>query len=81
MSVGELARLLPVSRPAVSQHLKALKSAGLVTQRRDGNRHLYAVDPAGIEMMRDYLDLFWNRALVSFKHSVEAAQTQEEEGQ
>ena len=70
-AVGELASMLPVSRPAVSQHLKLLKEAGLVTSRRDGNRQIYQLDPAGIAGLRDYLDRFWNVALRSFKRIVE----------
>jgi DNA-binding transcriptional ArsR family regulator len=70
-AVGELAALLPVSRPAVSQHLKVLKDAGLVTDRRDGTRRIYQLDLTGIEELRSYLDRFWNRALASFKETVE----------
>ena len=71
LAVGELARELPVSRPAVSQHLKVLKEAGLVIDRADGTRRLYQLDPAGIEAMRVYLDTFWNQALAAFKDAVE----------
>jgi DNA-binding transcriptional ArsR family regulator len=70
-SVGELARELPVSRPAVSQHLKALKDAGLVVDRRDGNRRIYQLDPVGLEALRGYLDEFWRRALLAYKDVVE----------
>jgi DNA-binding transcriptional ArsR family regulator len=70
-AVGELAQLLPVSRPAVSQHLKVLKDAGLVTDQRDGNRRIYRLDPNGIGELRDYLDGFWGRALTAFKATVE----------
>ncbi len=70
-AVGELARGLPVSRPAVSQHLKVLKAAGLVTDRRAGNRRIYQLDPAGVDALRAYLDRFWNRALTAFKTAVE----------
>ena len=70
-AVGELARVLPVSRPAVSQHLKVLKEAGLLTDRAEGTRRIYRVDPEGIAMLRDYLDSFWNRALVAFKAAAE----------
>lgn len=66
-AVGELAELLPVSRPAVSQHLKVLKDAGLVVDRRDGNRRIYQLDPNGIAELRAYLDRFWNQALANFK--------------
>lgn len=71
MAVGELADGLPVTRPAVSQHLKVLKGAGLVTSRQDGTRRVYQVDPRGVEAMREYLDRFWDRALASFKDFVE----------
>jgi len=74
--VGELAKDLPVSRPAVSQHLKVLKEAGLVTDRQEGNRRLYQLDPAGIGALRAYLDQFWNQALAAFK---EAAEQKDEE--
>ena len=69
--VGEIASGLPVSRPAVSQHLKVLKEAGLVFDRADGNRRLYAIDPDGIGALRAYLDRFWNQALASFKQAAE----------
>lgn len=70
-SVGELAEGLPVSRPAVSQHLKVLKDAGLVSSRSVGNRRIYQLDPAGVSELRDYLDGFWNRSLTAFKRAVE----------
>jgi DNA-binding transcriptional ArsR family regulator len=70
-AVGELAHELPVSRPAVSQHLKVLKDAGLVTDTRAGNRRIYQLDPDGVAALRDYLDLFWNRSLAAFKAAVE----------
>ncbi len=70
-SVGALAERLPVSRPAVSQHLKVLKDAGLVTDDRDGARRIYRLDPDGIADLRDYLDRFWRTALVAFKARVE----------
>jgi DNA-binding transcriptional ArsR family regulator len=70
-AVGELAREFPVSRPAVSQHLRVLKEAGLVTDRRDGSRRLYAVDPHGVESMRAYLDTFWRDALAAFERAAE----------
>jgi DNA-binding transcriptional ArsR family regulator len=69
--VGELAAGLPVTRPAVSQHLKVLKAAGLVTDRADGTRRIYAVDPDGVAAMRAYLDTFWNRSLAAFKAAAE----------
>jgi DNA-binding transcriptional ArsR family regulator len=71
-AVGELARGLPVSRPAVSQHLKVLKDAGLVLDRRDGNRRIYQLDPDGVGALRAYLDRFWNDALAAFKAAAEA---------
>jgi DNA-binding transcriptional ArsR family regulator len=69
--VGELARDLPVSRPAVSQHLKVLKDAGLVIDRPQGNRRIYHVDPDGVAALREYLDRFWSRSLAAFKQAVE----------
>jgi len=69
--VGELARRFPVSRPAVSQHLKVLKDAGLVSDRRDGNRRIYHVEPAGIGALRAYFDRFWNQSLAAFKAAAE----------
>jgi DNA-binding transcriptional ArsR family regulator len=68
-AVGELAEEFPVSRPAVSQHLKVLKDAGLVSDRRDGNRRLYSVDTRGVEAMRAYLDSFWSDALTAFEQA------------
>ncbi|MGN6105638.1 MAG: ArsR/SmtB family transcription factor [Kofleriaceae bacterium] len=70
-SVGQLAESLPVSRPAVSQHLKVLKDAGLVADHRDGARRVYRIDPRGIQVLRDYLDQFWDRALAAFKAAAE----------
>jgi DNA-binding transcriptional ArsR family regulator len=70
-AVGELADGLPVSRPAVSQHLKVLKQAGLVTDHAHGTRRLYQLDPAGIESVRSYFDTFWHHALTAFKAAVE----------
>jgi DNA-binding transcriptional ArsR family regulator len=69
--VGELAHGLPVSRPAVSQHLKVLKAARLVVDRREGNRNIYEVDPAGLKILSAYLDQFWTRALTAYKAVVE----------
>jgi DNA-binding transcriptional ArsR family regulator len=68
LAVGELARELPVSRPAVSQHLKVLKSAGLVRDRAAGTRRVYQLDPGGIEALRADLDEFWAKALSAYKH-------------
>ena len=70
--MGELARELPVSRPAVSQHLRVLKDAGLVVDHRSGTRRLYAVDPTGMGRLRAWFDLFWDDALAEFKSAVEA---------
>jgi DNA-binding transcriptional ArsR family regulator len=70
-AVGELASELPVSRPAVSQHLKVLKDAQLVTDQRAGTRRIYQVDPDGLAAMRGYLDHFWDQALAGFKAAVE----------
>jgi DNA-binding transcriptional ArsR family regulator len=78
-SVGELAADLPVSRPAVSQHLKVLKGAGLVDDRAQGTRRLYRIDPHGVAAMRDYLDGFWDQALASFKAAVEGPDGKEQE--
>lgn len=76
-AVGDLAGELPVSRPAVSQHLRVLKDAGLVTDRPDGNRRIYRLDPDGVAELRAYLDRFWNQSLAAFKEAAE--QTDEEE--
>ncbi len=70
-AVGEIANELPVSRPAVSQHLKVLKQAGLVTDRAEGTRRLYQLNPQGIQDLRAYFDQFWNQALASFKEVVD----------
>src|SRR5579859_5315012 len=70
-SVGEVAAGLPVSRPAVSQHLKALRLAGLVSDRPQGARRVYYIDPDGLGDLRRWLDQFWDRALAAFKHEVE----------
>lgn len=70
-AVGELASELPVSRPAVSQHLKVLKHAGLVTDRAEGNRRVYQIDPTGVSELRAYLEHFWDRSLASFKQAAE----------
>jgi DNA-binding transcriptional ArsR family regulator len=71
MAVGDLAEGLPVSRPAVSQHLKVLKEAGLVTDRSEGTRRVYQVDTRGVEAMRRYLDRFWDKAMAAFKEAAE----------
>jgi DNA-binding transcriptional ArsR family regulator len=70
-AVRELADDLPVSRPAVSQHLKVLKDAGLVVDHPDGTRRIYQLDPEGVDALRGYLDQFWNQALTAFKRAVE----------
>jgi DNA-binding transcriptional ArsR family regulator len=70
-AVGELASELPVSRPAVSQHLKFLKDARLVIDQRAGTRRIYQVDPDGLSALRGYLDHFWDQALAGFKAAVE----------
>jgi DNA-binding transcriptional ArsR family regulator len=69
--VGRLASFLPVSRPAVSQHLRVLKEAGLVTEEQDGTRRIYRIDPSGLGQLRAWLDQFWESALDAFKAEVE----------
>jgi DNA-binding transcriptional ArsR family regulator len=71
LAVGELAELLPISRPAVSQHLRVLKEAGLVTDRAAGTRRVYRLNPAGIAALRDQLETFWNRALDNYRDVAE----------
>ncbi len=71
-AVGDLAGRLPVSRPAVSQHLKVLKEAGLVLDRADGTRRLYQLDPTGVDVLRSWLDRIWGGALDAFKAAAEA---------
>ena len=71
MAVGEIARELPVSRPAVSQHLAVLKAAGLVIDRAEGARRVYRVDSAGLAVLRMWLDRFWDGALSAFKAEAE----------
>lgn len=73
-AVGELAAELPVSRPAVSQHLRVLKDAGLVADEARGASRIYQLNPRGIEALRAYLDGFWNRSLVAFKAAAEKAE-------
>jgi len=72
-AVGELADELPVSRPAVSQHLKVLKEAGLVIDRAEGTRRVYRIDPAGLGAIRAWLDRFWDSALAAFKAELEGS--------
>jgi len=74
-SVGAIAAGLPVSRPAVSQHLKALKSAGLVVDRSEGARRVYYIDPDGLGELRRWLDQFWSEALEAFKNEAEKSTT------
>jgi DNA-binding transcriptional ArsR family regulator len=77
-AVGELAQALPVSRPAVSQHLKVLKDAGLVVDQPAGTRRIYRIDASGLEAMRADLDRFWSSALAAYKDIVEQPQGKEE---
>jgi DNA-binding transcriptional ArsR family regulator len=70
-SVGELADGLPVSRPAVSQHLRVLEDVGLVSHQRNGTRNLYELDSAGVSVLRDWVDGFWSEALARFKAAAE----------
>lgn len=72
--VVEIARGLPVSRPAVSQHLRVLREAGLVRERREGTRHFYGVDSAGLADLREYFEEFWQEALDAFKAAAESDQ-------
>ncbi len=71
VAVGELAAQLPVSRPAVSQHLRVLKDAGLVRDRAEGTRRLYSVDRRGLAELREYLDRFWDESLAAFAQAAE----------
>jgi DNA-binding transcriptional ArsR family regulator len=70
MAVGELADALPVSQPAVSQHLRVLKGAGLVNDRAAGTRRIYRLNPTGVSALRDQLDAFWSRALLSYQEII-----------
>lgn len=70
-AVGELAAGLPVTRPAVSQHLKILKEAGLVSEQALGTRRIYRLNPSGISALRDQLDTFWNRTLAGFESTID----------
>ena len=78
MPVGELARDFPVSRPAISQHLRVLKQAQLVVDRPAGNRRLYRLNPVGFETVREYLEQFWAQALSAFKREVEKPATRKQ---
>ncbi len=73
-AVAEIARRMPVSRPAVSQHLKVLKEAGLVADRPEGTRRVYYIDPNGLGALRQWLDQFWDQALAAFQAEVERDQ-------
>ena len=77
-AVGDIAEGLPVSRPAVSQHLKVLKEAGLVSDRHEGARRIYAIDPKGLGAMRAWLDQFWDTALLAFKAEAERVAANDE---
>ena len=79
-SVGKLATHFDVSRPAVSQHLKVLKEAGLVSDTPVGTARIYRLEPRGLEAMRHYLERFWDRALAAFAEAAEAEEAEEEEG-
>ena len=78
-AVHELADALPISRPAVSQHLKVLKDAGLVAERVAGTRRIYRLNPAGVAALRDQLDTYWNRALAGYQSAVASPDDIEEE--
>jgi DNA-binding transcriptional ArsR family regulator len=73
VAVGQLARDLPISRPAVSQHLRVLKDVGLVIDRRAGTRRVYQVDPQAVAALREYFDAFWGHALQSFQTATKAS--------
>ena len=77
LPVGELARDFPVTRPAISQHLRVLKNAGLVLDRAEGSRRLYQLNPEGFDSLRQYLDQFWTQALTAFQKKVEEPLTKE----
>ena len=77
LPVGELARGFPVSRPAISQHLRVLKDARLVTDRAAGTRRMYALNPAAFDSLREHFDHFWSQALAAFKKKVETHPTKE----
>ena len=79
LAVGQLADELPISRPAVSQHLKVLKEVGLVYDRPAGTRRVYHVDPQAVAALREYFDAFWGHALKSFRDAAEAPQPDHEE--
>jgi DNA-binding transcriptional ArsR family regulator len=79
LAVGALARDLPISRPAVSQHLRVLKGAGLVSDRAEGTRRVYTVNPVGLDALRADLDRLWTRALAAFKAAAESSNRGERE--
>jgi DNA-binding transcriptional ArsR family regulator len=79
-AVGDIARGMTVSRPAVSQHLKVLKEAGLVTDRSEGTRRVYYLDPAGLAALRAWLDQMWDQALDAFKNEAEKSAISEKPG-
>jgi DNA-binding transcriptional ArsR family regulator len=81
LPVGRIATGLPVSRPAISQHLRVLKLADLVMDRADGNRRLYQLNLVGFDSLREYFDQFWTAALAAFKREVEAKAAEEEDGE
>jgi DNA-binding transcriptional ArsR family regulator len=72
LPVVEIARDLPVSRPAVSQHLRVLKDAGLVVDRQEGTRRIYAIDPSGLALLRAYVEAFWQSALLRYAQAADA---------
>jgi DNA-binding transcriptional ArsR family regulator len=78
LAVVDIARDLPVSRPAVSQHLKVLKDVGLVTDRSEGTRRVYAIDRAGVAAVREYFDRFWDTALDAFRRAAEESHAAEQ---
>jgi DNA-binding transcriptional ArsR family regulator len=78
-SVGELARQLPISRPAVSQHLRVLKEGGLVVSRAEGTRRVYQLNPTGVRALRAYLDRIWDTALTSFQKTAESDDLEQEQ--
>ena len=77
-AVGELAEQLPVSRPAVSQHLKVLKETGLVSDETLGTRRIYWLNPVGVRALRDQLDTFWNRAMANYDAAIDDDPTEEQ---
>jgi DNA-binding transcriptional ArsR family regulator len=81
LAVGQLADGLPISRPAVSQHLKVLKDVGLVFDRQEGTRRMYQVDPEGLAVLREHLDGFWERSLAAFADRTRNDPTSTKEGQ